>query len=101
MKKKPKKLKQYSIVVYEPSWYVKVMGSGGAGGGGKPGPSAGGGYMPIVPPKQRPILEYGEQVLYLGEVPNAIGHCAVAKWSGEVVWLVHPQDFREATDEET
>ena len=45
-------------------------------------------------------IKLGEQVLYLGEVPNAIGHCAVAKHSGEVVWLVHPQDFRKATEDE-
>lgn len=46
-------------------------------------------------------LKLGEQVLYLGDVPNAIGHCAVATFKGNVVWLVHPEDFREAREDET
>ena len=45
-------------------------------------------------------LEYGEQVLYLGEVPNCPGHCAVAKRNGAVIWLVHSDEFRKAKDEE-
>lgn len=76
--KKPKKLKYLSIVVFEP-WYATQN------------PDA----------YEKSPIKVGEQVLYLGEVPNASGHCAVVKWSGEVVWLVHPGDFREATEEET
>jgi hypothetical protein len=71
-----KKLKKLSIVVFEPEW----------------------GKNDKIDPRHP--LKYGEQVVYLGDIPNAIGHCAVAKWSGEVVWLVHPQDFREATEDE-
>ena len=74
---KVKKLKKMSIVVFEPEYAKKH-------------PEA---YA-------KHPLKLGEQVLYLGDIPNAIGHCAVAKHSGEVIWLVHPSDFRKATDEE-
>ncbi len=72
-----KKLKKLSIVVFEPDYAKKH-------------PEA---Y------ENHPI-KLGEQVVYLGDIPNAPGHCIVAKFSGEVVWLVHPQDFREATEDE-
>lgn len=72
-----KKLKKMSIVVFDPHY-------------GKKHPEE---Y------KNSPV-KIGEQALYLGDIPNAPGHCAVAKHSGEVVWLMHPQDFREATEEE-
>lgn len=71
-----KKFKQYSIVVFEPKWAMKYIESGST------------------------PLKYGEVVLYLGNISNAQGHCCVAKHSGEVVWLVHPDDFREATEDE-
>ena len=45
-------------------------------------------------------LKPGERVLYLGDIPNVPGHCCVAKKDGAVIWLVHPEDFRTATDEE-
>jgi hypothetical protein len=45
-------------------------------------------------------LKYGEAVLFLGNISNVLGHCAVAKSSGEVVWMVHPGDFRKAKDSE-
>jgi len=45
-------------------------------------------------------LKFGEPVLWLGEIPNAPGHGAVAKKDGAVIWLVHPGDFREATEDE-
>ena len=45
-------------------------------------------------------LKYGETVLYLGEVVNVPGHCAVAKDTGLVVWLLHPEDFRKAKESE-
>jgi hypothetical protein len=70
-----KKLRKLSIVVFEPEYAKKH-------------PEA---Y------KDHPI-KLGEHVLYLGDIPNGDGHCACAKHSGEVVWLLHPQDFREATE---
>jgi hypothetical protein len=76
-KKKRSKFKFLSIVVFDPDYAKKY-------------PNA----------YNNSPIKLGEQVLYLGEVPNAIGHCAVAKHSGEVVWLVHPQDFRKATEDE-
>lgn len=74
--KKPR-LQNLSIVAYEPRWMKKNKS----------------GY-PNSP------LQYGELALYLGEIPNAPGHCAVASSSGEVIWLLHPEDFRLAKDEE-
>jgi hypothetical protein len=45
-------------------------------------------------------LKRRETVLYLGEIVNVPGHCAVAKKDGEVIWLVHPEDFRKAKESE-
>jgi hypothetical protein len=45
-------------------------------------------------------IKIGDTVLYLGEIPNAPGHGAVVKYSGEVIWMIHPDEFRKATDEE-
>jgi hypothetical protein len=73
--------KYLSIIVFEPSWAKHTSGSSGV-------------------PGTHP-LEWGEQVLFLGDIPNGDGHCAVAKHSGKVVWLLHPQDFRLATEDET
>ncbi|MFA5103541.1 MAG: hypothetical protein WC525_10380 [Candidatus Thermoplasmatota archaeon] len=41
-----------------------------------------------------------EAFLYLGDIPNMPGHCAVVDREGKVRWGVHPEDFREATEEE-
>lgn len=49
-------------------------------------------------------LERGELVLFngmiLGEDGKDDGHCAVIKYSGLVIWMVHPQDFRLAKEDE-
>lgn len=45
-------------------------------------------------------LEYGELVYFLGNIPNVPGHCIVSKYNGVVVPMVHPEDFRKATEEE-
>ena len=45
-------------------------------------------------------LKIDEVVLFLGNIPNVPGHCAVVKHNGEVVWLMHPQDFRKAKESE-
>jgi hypothetical protein len=36
--------------------------------------------------------------LYLGEVPNATGHCAVVDTDGRVHWLYHMDEFEEIED---
>lgn len=71
---KPRTFAHLEVVVYDPSWY-------------KPG-------------MEDPTIKVGETVLYLGEIPNVSGHCAVAKHDGVILWLMHPEDFRKATDEE-
>lgn len=45
-------------------------------------------------------LDKGEVVYYLGEIPNVPSHCLIVKYSGEVVAMVHPEDFRKAKEEE-
>jgi hypothetical protein len=74
---KSKKPRKMSIVVFEP-YYAKAN------------PKA----------YDKSPVKVGEQVLYLGDIPNSTSHCVVAKHSGEVVWMVHTSDFREATEEE-
>jgi len=36
--------------------------------------------------------------LFLGEVPNAQGHCAVVDTAGRVHWLYHMDEFEEIED---
>jgi len=74
MAKKPRKL---SIVSFEP-WYAKKH------------PEA----------YDKSPIKLNEQVIYLGEIPNCLSHCVVVKHSGEVVWMVHTNDFRELTEDE-
>jgi hypothetical protein len=45
-------------------------------------------------------LKRNELVYYLGEIPNVLGHCIVVKYTGECVAMVHPGDFRKATEDE-
>lgn len=78
-----KKFKYLEIVVFDPEWAKKKDRS----------------RKPYGIDKEHP-LKLKEQVLYLGDIPNAQGHCAVAKFCGDVIWLLHPQDFRKATEEE-
>jgi hypothetical protein len=42
----------------------------------------------------------GELVLFLGNIANVPGHCAVAKHDGRVIWMTHPEDFRKADEDE-
>jgi hypothetical protein len=56
-------------------------------------------YKPVAGYKS-PVFKDNEAVLYLGDVPNAPGHCAVAKKDGVVIWLVHPDEFRLPTEDE-
>ena len=74
---KKKKLKPLAVVVFEPKYGIE-------------NPDL---YhdAPLKP---------GEQVIFLGGIPNVAGHCAVAKHSGEIVWLMHPEDFRMAREDE-
>jgi hypothetical protein len=73
-KVKRAKFKNCEAIVFDPSWWEKKYAG-----------------HPLSP---------GEVVYFLGEIPNVPGHCVVAKHSGEVVSMVHPEDFRKAKDEE-
>ena len=70
------KFKPLSVVIFEPKWAKNDLDLQG--------------YP----------LKFGESVLFLGNIPNVLGHCAVAKHCGEVIWLLHPEDFRKAKDSE-
>jgi len=54
-----------------------------------------------VPPDgfQYPFKQ-GDTLLWLGEIPNMPGHCAVVTRAGKVLWGYHSENFREPTPEE-
>lgn len=71
------KFKQYEAIVFAPKWVDKDK------------------KLDLNHP-----LNVDELVYYLGEIPNVQGHCLVVKYSGEVVSMVHSQDFRKAKESE-
>ncbi len=38
--------------------------------------------------------------LFLGEISNMPGHCAVVNKSGKVFWGIHTENFKEAIEDE-
>lgn len=42
----------------------------------------------------------GEPFLFLGEIPNMPGHCAVVDRQGHVLWGYHLDSFRLAEEDE-
>jgi hypothetical protein len=74
MKKPKSKFGQGEAIVFAPSW--------------------------MTPRYKDHPLKVGEVVYFLSDIPNCPGHCIVAKWNGLVVPMVHPEDFRKATEEE-
>jgi hypothetical protein len=72
-----RKFKHCEAIVWEPTWAKDQSG---------------------VDPRHP--LKFGEMVYYLGEIPNVLGHCIVATYDGRVVPMVHPEDFRDAKEEE-
>lgn len=57
-------------------------------------------FKPKWKPHKKYPLKVGERVLFLGNIPNMTGHCAVVKFNGKVIWAVHPQDFLAPTEDE-
>lgn len=45
-------------------------------------------------------LKYGDIVHFLAEHSPAVGHCIVVDYDGKITTMLHPEDFRKATDEE-
>lgn len=78
---KRKVFKAGQAIVFEPKW-------------AKCGPIKGGMVY-----KNHP-LKYGDIVHYLTEHSPAYGHCIVVDYDGKVTTMLHPSDFRLATDEE-
>ena len=50
--------------------------------------------------KKDKAFENSAAVLFLGEIPNMPGHCAVVTRSGLVLWGYHLDSFRLATEDE-
>lgn len=74
------KFKPGQAIVYEPKW-AKEKFKGGE-----------------VYPKHP--LQYGDIVHFLAEHTPAVGHCIVVDYDGKITTMLHPNDFRAATDEE-
>ena len=72
-------------IVFEPRWALEKWK------GGVTYRTAGGHEHP---------LKYGDIVTYLAEHSPARGHCVVVDYDGKVTTMLHPDDFRLATDEE-
>lgn len=49
--------------------------------------------------KNHPI-KYGAIVHFLAYHSPAYGHCIVVDYKGKITTMLHPEDFRLATDEE-
>lgn len=45
-------------------------------------------------------LYYGEVVYFIAYIPNIPRHCIVARYKGNVVSMLHPEDFRKAKEED-
>jgi hypothetical protein len=41
-----------------------------------------------------------EAVIFMGNIPNAPGHCVVSKFNGQIFTMMHPEDFRRAKESE-
>lgn len=60
-------------------------------------------YLEFLQKEQphHPFLKKEQAFLYLGEIPNMLGHCAVVGHNtGRVYSGFHIDDFREFTEEE-
>jgi len=76
-----KKFKAGQAIVFEPKW-------------AECGPVKGG-----IVYKGHP-LKYGDIVHFLADHSPAFGHCIVVDYSGKITTMLHPEDFRLATEEE-
>lgn len=75
-----KKFKSGQAIVFEPSWSKsKKKGS--------------------EVYKNHP-LKYGDIVHFLAYHYPAIDHCIVTDYDGKITTMLHPEDFRKATDDE-
>lgn len=75
-----KTFKPGQSIVFEPTW-AKSKESGGVVYPGHP-------------------LKYGDIVLFLANIEPAYGHCIVTTYQGKVITMLHPEDFRKATEDE-
>lgn len=75
-----KKFKAGQAIVFQPSW-AESKKKGGVVYKGHP-------------------LKYGDVVHFLANHSPAFGHCIVTDYNGKVTTMLHPEDFRLATDDE-
>lgn len=80
MRKNKPAFKAGQAISFEPNWANE--------------PIKGGEVYPNHP------LRYGDIVHYLAEHSPAYGHCIVCTYAGDIITMLHPEDFRAATDEE-
>lgn len=72
---KRNKFKMGEAIVFDPTWWNKSL-------------------------KIKHPLKKGQIVYFLSDIPNVFGHCIVATYSGKIIPMVHPEDFRKAKEEE-
>lgn len=80
-----KKFKPGQAIVFEPSWAQEKFK---------------GGITYKAANGQEHPLKYGDIVHYLAEHTPATGHCIVVDYEGKITTMLHPEDFRAATDDE-
>lgn len=85
VKTKTKKWKPGQAIVFEPKWAQEKFK------GGITYKDAKGNEHP---------LKYGDIVHYIAEHSPAYGHCIVVDYDGKITTMLHPDEFRAATDEE-
>lgn len=78
--------KSGQAIIFEPKWAQEKF----KGGITYKNPKTG---------KEHP-LRYGDVVNFLAEHSPAYGHCIVVDYDGKITTMVHPDEFRAATDED-
>lgn len=81
------KFKPGQAIVFEPKWAEEKFKDGIV-------------YKNHITGKDDHPLRYGAIVHYLAEHSPASGHCIVTTYEGQVITMLHPSDFRKATEDE-
>jgi hypothetical protein len=77
------KFKAGEAIIFEPEWALEKFK------GGITYKTASGEHHP---------LKYGDIVNFLADHSPAYGHCIVVTYEGQVITMLHPEDFRKAKD---
>lgn len=82
-----KKFKPGQAIVFEPNWAAQKHKGGIT-------------YFDPKTGENKHPLFYGDVVHFLAYHEPAIGHCIVVDYDGKITTMLHPGDFRKATDDE-